>query len=189
MNRKVLIVAHAMLPLLGGPAAAHRLDEYLQATVISLEADRVQAQMRLTPGVAVSSVVLGNIDTNSDGAISETEARAYGQRVLDDLSLSVDGHSLPLQLLSVNFPAVADMKAGLGEIQIEFRATLPRGGAERRLVFENHHQGRIAAYLVNCLVPRDRNIRVVAQRRNEQQSFYQLDYTQAGDGIGPASAQ
>jgi len=33
---------------------------------------------------------------------------------------------------------------------------------------------------VNCLVPRDPDIQIVAQNRNEQQSFYQLDYVQAG---------
>ncbi len=32
---------------------------------------------------------------------------------------------------------------------------------------------------MNCLTPRDRNIRVLAQNRNEDQSFYQLDYVQA----------
>ena len=88
--------------------------------------------------------------------------------------------SLRPRLVSVEFPAVEDMKEGLGEIQIEFSADLPRGGPNRRLIFENHHQSRIAAYLVNCLVPRDRDIRIVAQNRNEQQSFYQLDYVQAG---------
>jgi hypothetical protein len=73
-------------------------------------------------------------------------------------------------------------KEGLGEIQIEFSATLPRGGPNRRLVLENRHQRRIAAYLVNCLVPRDPDIRIVAQDRNEQQSVYRLDYVQAGGG-------
>lgn len=129
-----------------------------------------------TPGVAMSSVVLAGIDTDSDAVISETERRAYVRQVLHDLSLTVDGDTMQLQLTSVRFPAVEDMREGPGEIQIEFGATLPRGGATRRLVFENHHLSRIAAYLVNCEVPRDRNIRIVAQRRNESQSFYQLDY-------------
>jgi hypothetical protein len=35
---------------------------------------------------------------------------------------------------------------------------------------------------VNCLVPQDRDIQVIAQNRNENQSFYQLDYVQAGGG-------
>jgi hypothetical protein len=47
------------------------------------------------------------------------------------------------------------------------------------LIFENHHQSRIAAYLVNGLVPRDPDIRLIAQNRNASQSFYQLDYVQA----------
>ena len=58
MNTRRLIVAAAILLLPGAPVSAHRLDEYLQATLISVEKDRVQAPMRLVPGVAVSSFVL-----------------------------------------------------------------------------------------------------------------------------------
>jgi len=179
MNSKLLLVAPAILLSLGRPAAAHRLDEYLQATILSVEQGRIEAVMRLAPGVAVSPDVLAGIDTNADGAISDAEQRTYAERVLHDLSLTVDGDALPLQLSSVNVPPVAALKDGLGEIQIKFSAALPRGGANRRLVFENSHRRGIAAYLVNCLVPEDRNIRVVAQHRNEQQSFYQLDYIQS----------
>ncbi len=171
------LAAAAMLLLLGAPLSAHRLDEYLQATLISLEKNRIDVSLRLIPGVAVFSAVLSSIDTNGDGVISETEQRAYAQRVLRDLSLSVDGHALTPKLVSVSFPEIEEMKEGLGEIQIEFTADLPGGGPDRRLVFENHHQDRIAAYLVNCLVPRDPNIRILAQHRDERQSFYELDYT------------
>ena len=170
------MVSAALLLSLAVLAFPHRLDEYLQATIISIEKDRVQAFLRLIPGVAVSSVVLASIDANGDGIISETEQRAYAERVLRDLSLSMDGNRLKPRLISVDYPATKEIKEGLGEIHIEFRADLPHGGVDRRLVFENHHQSRIAAYLVNCLVPQDRNIRVVAQNRNENQSFYQLDF-------------
>ncbi|HVP54921.1 MAG TPA: hypothetical protein VMU45_07990, partial [Candidatus Eisenbacteria bacterium] len=57
------------------------------------------------------------------------------------------------------------------------------------LVFENHHQNQIAAYLVNCLTRRGPNIRVVAQNRNENQSFYQLDYVQDGQRPEPLYLQ
>jgi hypothetical protein len=184
MNMRRLTVAAAILLLAGAPAFAHRLDEYLQATLISVEKDRVQAEMRLVPGVAVSSFVLASIDTNADGAISEAERRVYAERVLRDVSLTVDGDVLRPRLDSVEFPGVEEMKEGLGEIHIGFSADLPRGGGNRRLVFRNHHQSRIGAYLVNCLVPRDRDIRVVAQNRDEQQSFYQLDYVEAGASGG-----
>jgi len=164
------------------PASAHRLDEYLQATIFSVERDRIQAFMRLVPGVAVSSAVLASIDTNADGIISDTEQHAYADQVLRDVSLSVDGHVLRPHLLSVAFPSIEEMREGLGEIKIEFAAKPAGGGSNRKIVFENHHQSRISAYLVNCLVPRDRNIQIIAQNRNSNQSFYQLDYMQAGGG-------
>jgi hypothetical protein len=180
MNPRRLAVAISILLFLGVSASAHRLDEYLQATIVSVEKDRVQASMRLVPGVAVSDFVLKTIDANADGVISQTEQRAYAERVLRDVSLSIDGDILRPRLISMEFPGIEEVKEGLGEIRIEFSADLPRNGPNRRLTFENHHQRGIAAYLVNCLVPLDRDITVVAQNRNEQQSFYQLDYVQAG---------
>jgi hypothetical protein len=180
MNPRRLTSVCAAMVLLGASASAHRLDEYLQATLLSIEKDRVQASMRLTPGVAVSAFVLAGIDTNGDGVISETERRAYAERVLRDVSLKIDGQVARLGLLSVEFPGVEEMKGGLGEIKIEFSADLPRSARDRRLVFENHHQSGISAYLVNCLAPSDADIRIVAQNRNERQSFYQLDYAQGG---------
>jgi HupE / UreJ protein len=188
MKRKLLTAAVILLSL-GGVASAHRLDEYLQATIISVEKDHVEASMRLIPGVAVSSSVIASIDSNGDGVISEAEQRAYAERVLGDLSLTIDGKSLKPKLVSADFPAIEQMKEGLGEIHIEFTADLPRGGPNRRLILENHHQNRNAAYLVNSLVPRDSDIQIVAQNRNEQQSFYQLDYVQAGVPVAPAPFQ
>lgn len=180
-----LAAAAAIFLLFGTLVSAHRLDEYLQATILSVEKDRVQGSMRLIPGVAVSSTVLANIDKNSDGVITDAEGQAYALRVLRDLSLSVDGSPLTPRLISVEFPQIGQIKEGLGEIRIEFSADLPRGGVNRKLIFESHHESKIAAYLMNCLVPRDRDIRVVAQNRNENQSLYELDYVQAG---GPSDA-
>ncbi len=179
MNTR-LAAAGAILLSVGAPAAAHRLDEYLQATTISVEKDRVQAQIRLTPGVAVFGKLLANIDTDTDGVISEAEQRAYAKRVLRDLSLTIDGGAVQLRLVSSKFARTEEMREGGGDIELEFNADVPRGGPNRRLIFENRHQRRIAAYLVNCLVPRDPAIRVTAQNRNYRQSFYQLDYVQAG---------
>ena len=178
-------LAIAALLFTGLRAGAHRLDEYLQATLISVEKDHVQAEIRLTPGVAVLPIVLASIDADGDGVISQSEQHAYAARVIRDLSLTVDGDRLRLQLVSMQFPKLEEMKEGLGEIQLQVRADLPRGGGNRKLVFENHHQSRIAAYLANCLVPHDPDIRIAAQNRNYEQSLYQLDYEQAGSsGIG-----
>ncbi len=170
----------AILLTVATRAAAHRLDEYLQAALLTVERNRIDLQVRLAPGVAVLPFVLAGIDTDGDGVISASEQRIYAARVLRDLSVTIDGERLELRQVSMRFPATGEMKEGLGEIQLEFAAETPGHGPNRKLIFENHHQSRIAAYLVNCQVPRDPDIRLVAQNRNESQSRYELDYVQAG---------
>ena len=129
----------ALLMLSGIPVSAHRLDEYLQATLISVDKDQIQAQIRLIPGVAIFPVVLAGIDTDRDGVISKPEEQAYAQRVLRDLSLTMDGDRLRPRLISMRFPEIQDMKEGLGEIEIEFSADLPAHGPGRRLILVNRH--------------------------------------------------
>src|SRR5271165_563982 len=114
MNR-TLAAAAVIVVSLAMPASAHRVDEYLQAALISLDQDKdhVEVFLRLTPGIAVSSAVLASVDTDGDGVISDTEKRAYADRVLGDLSLTIDGNHLKPRLVSVDFPTVEEMKEGL----------------------------------------------------------------------------
>jgi hypothetical protein len=169
-------------------ASAHRIDEYLQATILSLEPDRVQASMRLIPGILVSPSVIAGIDSDGDGVFSESEKRTYAQRVLGDLTIAIDGTSVKPVLASWKFPEPAQMREGLGEIHIEYtieysieyNARLPYGGRNRSLIVTNHHLNRTSVYLMNALVPQERGIQILAQKRNEQQSVYELDYRQTG---------
>ncbi|MCW3055736.1 MAG: hypothetical protein JWN14_4906, partial [Chthonomonadales bacterium] len=174
------IAAGALLLAMRTPASAHRLDEYLQATTLSVDHGRVQVQMRLTPGVAVFSRVFATIDADRNGVLSQAEQRAYAERVQHDLAFTMDGNRLQVRLSSWKFAKTAEMKAGRGDIQMEFHAEAPHSNGSHRLVVENHHQNRIAVYLINGLVPRDPSIQVTEQRRNTQQSWYELDYVQAG---------
>jgi hypothetical protein len=140
------------------------------------------------PGVAVSAAVIASIDTNGDGALSESERQAYARRVMNDLSVSIDGERVMPRLVSVAYPSLDDMKQGVGEIHVDFAADLPRGGTKRSLIFENHHQSGISVYLVNSLVPRDKSIEITGQSRNENQSFYEVDFVQAGGAaVAPAA--
>ncbi len=171
--------AAAILALVSpGSALGHRLDEYLQATMIKVGKERVEAQVHLTPGVAVFGHVLAAIDIDGDGVISPAEQRAYAERVRGDLSLTFDGRPVRLQLIAAKFPEIDEIKEGLGDIQLDFAAEVPGGAAERSLVFENHHQSPIAAYLVNCLAPGEAGLRVVSQSRSYDQSHYQVNYVQ-----------
>ncbi len=161
-------------------AYAHRLDEYLQATLLTIEQDEVKASMRLIPGISVAPSVIADIDINHDGILSEAEQQSYAQRVLNDLTLTCDGQSITPKLISATFPTIDQMRDGLGEIHIQFTGSLPRGGLHRSLVLKNHHQNPNSVYLVNATVPVDPNVHILTQKRNEEQSFYELDYDQTG---------
>ena len=132
--------------------------------------------MRLIPGVAIFYVVLVSIDTDANGVISEVEQRAYAERVQLDVSLNANGTRLHLQLMSSKFSNIETLKEGLGEIQLQFDADVPRKETQLKLVLANRHQSAISAYLVNSLVPGDEAIRITAQRRSYDQSSYELEY-------------
>lgn len=176
MKRFALIVA--IVCLFARPAMAHRLDEYLQAAILSIEPGTVTINLRLVPGVAVAPAVIAGMDRNGDGVLSATEQHVYAERVMADLVLKEDGHPLKLRLVNAAFPAIAQMNAGTGEIEIVFAADLPAGHGSHELTFENHHQSGISVYLVNTLVPKDRSLRIDEQNRNQNQSTYELSFTQ-----------
>lgn len=155
---------------MAGPASAHRLDEYLQATTITLGKDRIVLLLRLTPGVAVAPRVLTEI----------RDQGAYAARIAGDLSLAIDGKIAQPRLVSSVFPAGEDLMKGAGEIVFAFEADMPPGGSSHRLTFENHEDSDIAVYLVNCLMPRDPDIRIIGQERSYDQSVYTLDFALDG---------
>jgi hypothetical protein len=168
--------------LFGKAAFAHRIDEYLQATILSLETNRVQASLRLIPGVLVSSSLIASIDSDGNGVFSASEERAYVQRVLGDLSITIDGNIVQPALVSSSFPQAAQLRDGLGEIHIEYTINLPPGGHNRSLILTNHHLNRTSVYLTNVLVPQNHGLQILAQKRNQQQSRYELDYRQLAAG-------
>lgn len=183
MRWKVIAAVIACVLLTMQSAFAHRIDEYLQATIVSVEKNSIHASMRLIPGLLVSPAVIDTIDTNGDGIFSESEQRAYAQRVIADLRIAIDGKSAQPKLVAWSFPQPSQMRDGLGEIHVDYTIDLPNGGPDRSLVLANHHLSRTSVYLMNVIVPQDRDTRILAQNRNEQQSVYELDFEQ-----GKASA-
>src|SRR5579871_170132 len=188
---KRLLITLTLFGLIATPALAHRLDEYLQATIFSIESGSVHATMRLVPGVAVAPGVIAWIDVDHDGLLSPEEQHRYAERVLADLQLKEDDRDLPLHLTWVAFPSVDQMKMGTGEIELAFSADLPAVRGEHQLTFENHHQGGISVYLVNSLLPQDKNLQLGAQSRNQNQSFYKVTLAEAGStpAQDPSAAQ
>ena len=175
MNFKFVLAA--LLGLLGvTTTVAHRLDEYLQATTLSLEPDHFTLQLRLIPGVAVASKVLTSIDRNGDGIITDVEKQRYEARVRHDLMLTLNGKPLMLRLVTSSFPLVGEISRGMGGILLTFEGKLPTARSGYRLRIENQHQPMLSVYLVNCLVPENSAIHIEDQSRNYKQSVYELSF-------------
>ena len=172
------------LSLTGG-AAAHRLDEYLQATLIGVTRDTVEVEIQLTPGVAVLPVLMAVIDQDRDGRISSEEERAYVGRVAREVELRIDGVPAPLSLIESNFPTIESMREGSGTIRMKLRTE--RSGHELR--FENRHLPQISAYLVNCLAAASDGLVVSQQKRDAVQTSIEFEYSFGADAVpGPRSA-
>ena len=178
--------AGALLALsLAGGAGAHRLDEYLQATLIGVTRDGIDVEIRLTPGVAMLPVLLAAIDQDRDGRISPAEERAYVGRVAREVELRVDGAPAPLSAIESSFPTLEAMREGLGSIGIKLRA----GRRGRELRFENRHLPQVSVYLVNCLAAPAEGLVVKRQERDEAQRSIELEYSfRAGAPLGSLAA-
>lgn len=182
--KKTLAIVVSMLLSTGRYLPAHPSDGYSQAATISVEKGRVQVQLRLTPDVGAYRSILTMIDLNADGAVSESEQQAYAQRVLRDVSLTVDGQRLPLRLAAGKFAAPEALKEGRGTIEVDLTADVPANGQNRKLVFENRHRRDISTYAVNALTTGSPGIQIAKQERNPEQSELRLDYVQSGDSQG-----
>ena len=176
---RLVVTLFALAILLGRPmpAGAHRLDEYLQATRLSIEIDRVNVEIDLTAGVSVARQVFAWIDTNRDGQISSTEGHAYAQQTLGAIVLSVDGRTASLTLIDSRFPEARDMNGGTGTIRLRATANLPAVTSGRhQLSYVNDHHSDMSVYLANALVPSDPRVRIADQRRDPAQRRLTLDY-------------
>jgi hypothetical protein len=181
----VLVGVVACLAAAAGPRA-HELDEYLQATLVSIERDRVQFEINLTPGVAVASQVAAAIDTNRDGGISPAEAESYARRVLYGVSVEVDERPKPVVLVSHTFPTLEEMAQGLGTIRLKGASTVSSSRGSHTVLIRNTHQPSISVYQANALVPGDKAISIQAQRRDPQQRELRIDYQVKGSDRGKA---
>src|ERR1700749_3532671 len=110
MKRNLVLFFISCVCLAAIPAQAHRLDEYLQATILSLEPGKISLTMRLVPGMAVSEQVITGIDSNGDGVLSGTEQTAYVERVMSDIVLTENGKPLTFHLVRAAFPSIAQMR-------------------------------------------------------------------------------
>ena len=156
--------------------AGARLDEYLQAARCRRTRWRRRGN-RPDAGGGGRARHHRDPRRDADAAISPEEARAYGQAVMSDVRLTLDGHPVDVRLDRVEVPSAADLRAGLGTIAVRASGSVDRLGAGRHsLQFQNNHHPGGAAYLINALAPDDPAIRVVGQRRDPIQRDGRIEY-------------
>ena len=156
---------------------AHRLDEYLQATRISITTNRIDLTFELTPGVAIVTQVLELIDLDRDRSISDDEGNAYAGRFLKDLNIGLDGKVMSPNVTSVSFPAVKEMRNGTGVIRIRATSAVgPMDMGTHALSLTNRHLPAISVYLVNALRSKDAAVEIGKQTRDELQKDYRLEF-------------
>jgi hypothetical protein len=175
LGRFTLLLALLFLP---SAVFAHRDDQYLQATLVAIAPSGVTLQINFTPGIAVAEQVIAAIDRDRDGVISKNEAAGYAELVKRDLTLRVDGRKLELKLTASEFVPPEELRTGSGTIQMEFSAISgPLAAGPHRLTLENRHSTRISVYLINAAQPRFATLAITKQKRNDNQSAGEIEFT------------
>jgi hypothetical protein len=181
------LVAGTIALLVGFPPSshAHELDEYLQAARVSLARDHVVCEIDLTPGAGIAAEIVALVDRDADRLVSPAEAEAYGRAVLSDVRLEVDGRAITMTLTRVDVPSVEEMTDGVGTIRLEAITSVdPLAAGRRHVYFRNDHHPDAAVYLVNALVPEQREIMVVGQTRDPRQHAIRLEYDVTSAAFG-----
>ena len=172
--------AVALLAVL--PARAHRLDECLQGTFVSLGTRRISIELNVTPGVAIADRLLGIVDTDRDGLVSKAESAAFAARIAGSLSLAVDGEPRSLRCVGSFVPVATELRTGTAAIQLEFETeSMDWAPGKHRVDFRNRWEPMASVYLANALVPASRSIRVLRQQRDERQMELRLELDADGE--------
>ncbi len=158
-------------------ASAHRLDEYLMATRVSIAVDRVSLEIDLTPGVGLAADAIASIDTDGDGQISPAEGAAHANALLGSIVLLADGRRTHVTLSESQYPDVSDMTAGVGTLRLRATAEMADPTPGRHVVtYVNAYRSDTTVYLANALVPSDRRVTIASQRRDPAQHELTLEY-------------
>ena len=126
----------------------------------------------------VADKVLALIDRDHDGVISKSEEAGYAELLKLDLTARLDEHDVAIKLIASTFPEPAELRAGLGIMQVEFSVTSTglTAGAHK-LTLENRHAPAASVYLINAAKPRSGAVQITAQKRNQNQASGDIGFT------------
>jgi nickel/cobalt exporter len=188
----MLLGPAVLLPALilpAGPAAAHSLDAYLQATYLTLAPSTITVELDLSPGVLIAPRVLSILDGDGDHQVTDAEARTYLGPVLAETDLRVDDQPLSLTLTSVDVPAYRTIQAGYATLRLfATTTTAPAAEGSHRVFFRNGFSDANASYQINAFVADGAAVVLGAQQRDATQRqttvSYQVGAAAAGQPAG-----
>ena len=145
---------------------------------MAIEPSGVRLQINLTPGVAVAEQVIAEIDRDRDGALSKNEAAAYAESPKRDLTLRIDGRKVHLKLTaSESVPARrAPHRFGNNSDGL-LRTFGSLAAGPHRLTLDNRHLTTMSVYLINAAQPRFATVQITRQKRNQNQSAGEIEFT------------
>jgi len=166
------------------PAMAHQIDEYVANTHVEILRDRIRVFLSLTPGSALAARVIARIDTDHDGRLSEAEKLQYATSILNSFALAVDDARLTPQLIGVTYPAVEEMLAGQGIIQLKIEAPLRSQSPGRHSLFLANNAKDLTVFVAAALVPPVPEITISRQDRDSNQRRIEIEYAVARSRAG-----
>lgn len=133
-------------------AFAHPVDEVVQGAYLTLAPGQVRLELDLTPGTEVADAVLRAIDANGDRRLSDAEGRGFGERVLKQSTISLNGKPVAWRLDRVSMPSYEEVRDATPTLKVYATAPrLERKGAQT-LGYENRYQPARSQWIANIFL-------------------------------------
>lgn len=162
-------------------AEAHPVDSVAQVAYLTLGPGVIQIELDVTPGREVAKAVLAGLDANGDGIIAKDEARAFGQMVLDQTQLRVDGTAVRWSRFDVGVPDDALLASGNATISIVGMVATQDSAAAHSLTFRNDYAPAKSLWTANVFLQDDDLWRyeITAQKHDNDGRTLSVQYTTA----------
>jgi ABC-type nickel/cobalt efflux system permease component RcnA/Tol biopolymer transport system component len=123
-------------------AWAHPIDMYAQTQAITITANEIQIDWKITPGPLLADAIWSAADQDKNGSISTQEAQAWSAAWLAGMSVSFDNQNIGYaQTQDVHWPETVDvMRTGEDSIEMNLSVKLPAGlSGKHSLEVHNSH--------------------------------------------------
>lgn len=171
--------AWMLLALFPSWAGAHPVDEVVQGAYLTLVPGALRLELDVTPGVEVVNTILESLDENADQRVTDSEARAYAQGVLEQSAITHDGVAVSWTLENVSVPPHQNLKLGSDTIKIYAVAKRPDSSGAHTLSYENRYQPAKSQWTANVFLQPGAGWRyhVTGQQRSDDGGQLTVNYT------------